>query len=296
MSEKLSYWDYIEVDALLNLQHPKTKFNDERIFIIYHQISELFFRLIINELEILTDLHKKEFLDYRNWIKRLGRVINNFNILTNSISVLMPEYKVFQKSKPMISNSDISALSVNCFDNDEFLKFRVSLAPASGFQSFQYRTIEIMSTRLLNLLHPSKKEELKNAQDLEKIYHNLYWKYGARIMKDDNQTNPNLLEKAETLIEFENKYDTHFLNLAYEYQERNLFSLYHKYISGNENDKTIQIREILKYYDFVVNRHYKGVHYGLAYAHLKSSTGTGGTNWHQYLSISKNEISFFDFD
>lgn len=294
MSDKLSYWDYVGVDTLLNLQKPKTDFEDEHIFIIYHQISELFFKLIINELKLLSDDNKKEFLDYRNWIKRLGRVINNFNILTDSISILMPEFPVFQKSKKYFDDVDISSLSVTCFDNEQFLKFRQALVPASGFQSFQFRTIEIMSTQLQNLVHPSKKEVLKKENDIEKIYQNLYWKYGARIVKDDNQANPDLLEKAETLIEFENKYDSYFLDLAKEYENKNLLSLYYKYISDIDSENSKKVRDVLKYYDTTVNRLYKGVHYGLAYAHLKDTTGTGGTNWHQYLSISKNEISFFE--
>ena len=44
----LVYWDYIEVDALLSLQKPKTDFPDEKIFIVYHQITELYFNLIIH--------------------------------------------------------------------------------------------------------------------------------------------------------------------------------------------------------------------------------------------------------
>lgn len=294
MSDKVSYWDYIGVDTLLNLQKPKTDYEDENIFIIYHQISELFFKLIINELKLLTDDDKKEFLEYRNWIKRLGRVINNFNILTNSISILMHEFSVFSKAHQILNDSEISTISVNCFNNQQFLEFRQALVPASGFQSFQYRTIEIMSTQLQNLVHPSKKDDLKNENDLEKIYNNLYWKYGARIIKDNSQANPELLEKAETLIEFENKYDSYFLDLAKEYENKNLLSLYHKYITDIDTENFKKVRDVLIYYDTIVNRHYKGVHYGLAYAHLKDTTGTGGTNWHQYLSISKNEISFFE--
>ena len=44
------YWDYIEVDALLSLQKPKTDFPDEKIFIVYHQITELYFSLIEHEI------------------------------------------------------------------------------------------------------------------------------------------------------------------------------------------------------------------------------------------------------
>ena len=45
------YWDYIEVDALLSLQKPKTDFPDEKIFIVYHQITELYFNLIEHEID-----------------------------------------------------------------------------------------------------------------------------------------------------------------------------------------------------------------------------------------------------
>src|SRR5476651_482914 len=45
----LTYWDYIHLDTLLSLQSPKTPFPDEEIFIIYHQITELYFKLSLHE-------------------------------------------------------------------------------------------------------------------------------------------------------------------------------------------------------------------------------------------------------
>src|SRR5690606_32849154 len=50
-SDYLTYWDYIHLDTLLSLQNPKTSFPDEKIFIIYHQITELYFRLVLLEIE-----------------------------------------------------------------------------------------------------------------------------------------------------------------------------------------------------------------------------------------------------
>jgi tryptophan 2,3-dioxygenase len=52
-SDYLTYWDYIRLDSLLSLQTPKTSFPDEKIFILYHQITELYFKLILNEQEQL---------------------------------------------------------------------------------------------------------------------------------------------------------------------------------------------------------------------------------------------------
>jgi tryptophan 2,3-dioxygenase len=50
-ADYLTYWDYIHLDTLLSLQNPKTQFPDEKIFIVYHQITELYFNLILWEIE-----------------------------------------------------------------------------------------------------------------------------------------------------------------------------------------------------------------------------------------------------
>ena len=52
----LTYWDYIHVDTLLSLQTPRTTFKDEKIFIMYHQITELFFKLCLHEYEQIMKL------------------------------------------------------------------------------------------------------------------------------------------------------------------------------------------------------------------------------------------------
>ena len=80
----LTYWDYIEVDALLSLQKPKTDFPDEKIFIVYHQITELYFNLIEHEVDQICrngkvisdtgqDLGWNENLDVDFFIARLKR-------------------------------------------------------------------------------------------------------------------------------------------------------------------------------------------------------------------------------
>src|ERR1043165_10161902 len=50
-ADYLTYWDYIHLDTLLSLQNPKTKIPDEEIFIMYHQVTELYFNLILWEIE-----------------------------------------------------------------------------------------------------------------------------------------------------------------------------------------------------------------------------------------------------
>ena len=55
VSDYVPYWDYIHLDTLMTLQKPKTKYKDERIFIMYHQITELYFRLILDECEQIVE-------------------------------------------------------------------------------------------------------------------------------------------------------------------------------------------------------------------------------------------------
>lgn len=50
-----TYWDYIELDTLLSLQKPKTRFPDEVVFIMYHQITELYFKLSLREFQQLGE-------------------------------------------------------------------------------------------------------------------------------------------------------------------------------------------------------------------------------------------------
>ncbi|MBL7774876.1 MAG: hypothetical protein JNK89_02690, partial [Saprospiraceae bacterium] len=53
-ADYLTYWDYIHLDTLLSLQNPRTPIPDERIFILYHQITELYFRLTLDAIEQLA--------------------------------------------------------------------------------------------------------------------------------------------------------------------------------------------------------------------------------------------------
>src|SRR5688572_3968724 len=125
-SEYLTYWDYIHLDTLLSLQNPKTSFPDEKVFILYHQITELYFKLVMLEIEQIST---RQPIDETFFIQRLDRIIRYFKNLENSFEIM-----------------------VDGMEKDQFLKFRMALLPASGFQSAQYRFIEIGSTDMINLV------------------------------------------------------------------------------------------------------------------------------------------------
>ena len=84
-SDFLTYWDYIHLDTLLSLQSPKTQFPDEKVFIMYHQITELYFQLILHELKQITE---KENPEEKFFIDRLDRVVRYFRHLEDSFEQL----------------------------------------------------------------------------------------------------------------------------------------------------------------------------------------------------------------
>ena len=257
----LTYWDYIHLDTLLSLQVPKTHFPDEEIFIMYHQITELYFKLIIHEQKQLID-DKVQDVDF--FISRIERINNYYKTLISSFDIM-----------------------IKGMDRKQFLQYRMSLLPASGFQSAQFRMIEIYATPLKNLLHNSVTESLVAETDIEVLYENIYWKKGAI----DTRTG----EKTLTLKQFEYRYTPRFLRIA---NEVNGYTLYEKYLAlpeaSRNNEKLIKAMKIL---DQNANINWNLMHMGAAYRHLskeeKTIDATGGTNWKQYLPPSFQKIIFF---
>ena len=260
----ITYWDYIEVDALLSLQKPKTDFPDEKIFIVYHQITELYFSLILHELEQVChngkiisetgqDLGWNDALDCGYFIDRLKRINMYFETLTQSFEVMR-----FGMEK------------------DQFTKFRMSLLSSSGFQTAAYRRIEIACTDLKHLVMEKKREQLKDA-DIHEQLDNIYWRRGAIVEETG--------EKALTLRDFEKKYLQEFHEFADEFQPINLWLKY-KTLSEQDQKNEILIAE-LRALDINVNVNWPLVHFRTAVHYLSKGTGdekgTGGTNWHKYL-------------
>lgn len=117
---RLSYGSYLEVDALLNLQHPlsRPEHHDEMLFIVIHQVYELWFKLMLHELDATM-----EALDRDD----LLRVAKHFRRIHAIQRVLEQQIDVLETMTPQ-----------------EFNQFRDNLNPASGFQSVQFREIEFL--------------------------------------------------------------------------------------------------------------------------------------------------------
>ena len=86
-SKPITYWDYIQTDALLNLQVQRTLLPDEMVFIMYHQINELIFKMILWEIQQVSH-HPAITTDF--FVSRLKRISRYFDMLSESFSIPSP--------------------------------------------------------------------------------------------------------------------------------------------------------------------------------------------------------------
>ncbi len=261
-----AYWDYLNLDAFLNLQNPKTDFPDELIFIGYHQITEMYFKLILHEMNQVAhngrnvdlvsgeDYGWNEKMEVSFFTERLQRMNKYFEALTKSF--------------------DIMVLGM---EKEQFLRFRMALLPASGFQSAQYRMIEICATDFINIVSQDKRELYDGASTVDQMFEHIYWKRGATEVASG--------EKTLTLKNFEKKYADKLIALAHDYRNKNLWV---KYLELSKEEKAdSHLLAALKQFDLNVNVNWPLVHYKSAVQYLQKSTediaATGGTNWQKYL-------------
>ncbi|HVW96680.1 MAG TPA: tryptophan 2,3-dioxygenase family protein [Mucilaginibacter sp.] len=246
----LTYWDYIHLDTLLTLQSPKTPFPDEEIFIMYHQITELYFKLVLHECKQIA---AQQSLTAGFFSVRLKRINQYFEALTRSFDIM-----------------------IDGMEKEQFLKFRMSLLPASGFQSGQYRMIEIYATDFINLVARDKRKQLRDT-GIEEQFEYIYWKFGATELSTGKKT--------LTLKQFEKKYAKTFIDLAKANTALNFYALYRNLEQAGE--ATAELKTGLKQFDVNVNVNWPLVHYKSAVRYLNREPdeikATGGTNWQKYL-------------
>ncbi|MCJ7466394.1 MAG: tryptophan 2,3-dioxygenase family protein [Maribacter sp.] len=257
----LTYWDYIHLDTLLSLQIPRTYFPDEEIFIMYHQITELYFKLILHEQKQVVD-DKSQDTDF--FIEKIRRINSYYQALISSFSIM-----------------------IKGMEREQFLQYRMALLPASGFQSAQYRMIEIYATPMENLVHRDKRNQFSAENDLEELYENIYWKKGA--------TDAITGEKTLTLKQFEYRYTPRLIRIAKQVHNN---TIYHKYLQLPEDKRhTKELVKALKIMDLNANVNWPLMHMGSAHRYLGKDKSqieaTGGTNWKDYLPPSFQKIIFY---
>ena len=118
LARQETYAGYLKLDRLLDAQSPRSPQHDEMLFIIQHQTSELWMKLMLHELDRALDCVKRD--DLSSSFKIFARV-------AHIQRMLFEQWAVLETMTP-----------------SEYLTFRDALGKSSGFQSYQYRAIEFM--------------------------------------------------------------------------------------------------------------------------------------------------------
>lgn len=257
----ITYWDYIQTDALLSLQVQRTNLPDEMVFIMYHQINELLFKMILWEIKQVS--HKKD-ITTEFFSVHLMRISRYFDMLTSSFNIM-----------------------TDGMDVEQYLQFRNTLAPASGFQSAQYRFIEFASTELINLIDYRFRKSIDRNTSYDYAIEHLYWQAAGKDYKTG--------KKSYTLKAFENRYKKEFIDFAKEY---NTINLYTKYKSLPQEDREDPIlRKAMRHYDYTVNVTWVMAHYNTARKYLnhgeEPEEATGGSDWAKYMHPKYQRRIFF---
>jgi tryptophan 2,3-dioxygenase len=260
-SKPITYWDYIQTDALLSLQTQRTTCADEMVFIIYHQINELIFKMILWEINQISE---SESLVVEDFTEKVNRISRYFDMLTTSFTIMKDGMQV-----------------------EQYIKFRNTLTPASGFQSAQYRLIEFGSTDLINLIDYRFRSTIDRNTPYEHALEHLYWQAGGK----DHQTG----KKSYLIKAFEKKYKKLFIDAMTQYNQTNLWKKYKQLPLSAQSNKNLI--DALRHYDYTVNITWVMGHYNAAKKYIDnpytSGEATGGSDWKKYMLPKYQKRIFF---
>jgi tryptophan 2,3-dioxygenase len=262
-STPITYWDYIQTDALLGLQIPRTTQPDEMVFIMYHQVNELLFKMILWEIDQVA---KATAVSVDKFSMHLNRISRYFDMLCSSFNVM-----------------------ADGMEKEQYLKFRNTLTPASGFQSAQYRKIEFASTELINLIDVRYREDIDQNSSFKNAYNHLYWQAAG--------VNHKTGEKSILIKLFDKKYIGVFIDFMEDYNDCNL-SLKFKNLP-NEDQQNEDLIKAMRHYDYTVNVKWVLAHYNAAGKYLggkeKDLEATGGSSWRKYMHPKYQRRIFYPY-
>jgi tryptophan 2,3-dioxygenase len=250
---KNHYWSYHNLEALLSCKNPLTASKDEDLFIAVHQICELAFNQMITDMERVLEALAEALKDDAN------PVIGDTTSACYFFKRILRLYEVVVITMPILGTMRA------------FAEFRTSIGPTSGFQSFQFRHLEIMS-------------------GVRK-----YWEGGT----NDAEGKPHIAE-----TEFERRYGADIASWFERYRDRSLAHYYDtlvKRATGNSTEERVAnllnhphasaILKCMRAYDELQTRFHQA-HLGLAVQQLKIvgvDVGTGGTSFRDYLAKYNKE-------
>jgi tryptophan 2,3-dioxygenase len=256
-AKTMNYWDYIMTDSLLGLQVQRTTLPDEMVFIMYHQINELLFKMILVEIDQVS---KSEEVSAPFFTEKLRRISRYFDMLSSSFDIMG-----------------------DGMEKEQYMKFRNTLTPASGFQSAQYRTIEFSSTELINLIDYRFRSTIDRNTPYSHAYEHLYWQAAGK----DHATG-----KKNTMIRlFEDRYKDEFLIKMEKYNTTNMWTKFKQLPESVKSDP--ELIKAMRHYDYTVNVKWVMAHYDAAGKYLGNSEATGGSDWRKYMHPKYQRRIFF---
>jgi tryptophan 2,3-dioxygenase len=260
-SKPITYWDYIQTDALLNLQIQRTTHPDEMVFIGYHQINELIFKMILWEIQQVAEEEQLNIAFFEDKIMRVSRY---FDMLTTSFNIMREGMSI-----------------------EQYMKFRYTLTPASGFQSAQYRMIEFASTELINLIDHRFRNTIDRETPFEHAFEHLYWQAAGKDYKTG--------KKSTLLVNFEKRYKGDFIRFMQTYNTKNLWSRFKELPVEDQKDESLV--KAMRHFDYTVNITWVMAHYNTARHYIESGKGdgeaTGGSDWKKYMHPKYQKRIFF---
>jgi len=261
-SKPITYWDYIQTDALLSLQTQRTTLPDEMVFIMYHQVNELIFKMILWEMQQVS---YAENITTHFFNERLERISRYFEMLTTSFEIME-----------------------NGMEVEQYMKFRNTLTPASGFQSAQYRLIEFCATDLINLIDYRFRSSIDRTTSYEFAFEHLYWQAAGKEYSTG--------KKSFLLEEFERKYKTVFLSHMQEYNTINIWQKFKQLPIEDQNNQNLI--DAMRHLDYTINITWVMQHLNVAIKYIDQSglgdgEATGGSEWKKYMHPKYQRRIFF---
>ena len=170
---------------------------------------------------------------------------------------------------------------------EQYMKFRNTLTPASGFQSAQYRFIEFSSTDLINLIDYRFRASIDRNTPYLHAFEHLYWQAAGKDYKTG--------EKSFMILEFEKKYREEFLRFMEEYNTINIWQKFKQLPQADQINK--ELVKAMRHYDHTVNITWVMGHLNAAKKYIESGKGsgeaTGGSDWKKYMHPKYQRRIFF---
>ena len=227
------------------------------VFIMYHQVNELLFKMVLWEIKQVCHCEKPET---KFFAERLMRISRYFDMLTTSFDIMGDGMEI-----------------------EQYMKFRNTLTPASGFQSAQYRLIEFSSTDLINLIDYRFRATIDRNTPYSHAFEHLYWQAAGK----DHTTG----EKSFLILEFERKYKEEFLRYMEEYNTINLWQKFKQL--PEEDQKDADLVAAMRHYDRTVNITWVMGHLNAARKYIGDGDATGGSDWKKYMHPKYQRRIFF---